>query len=322
LDNVPRAAWDMLPIDSYEIHKDLPEKNTRPTLPILATRGCPYTCTFCTSPNMWGTRYFMRTPTDVFDEMVSLNKRYSVINFEFYDLTAIINKKWIMELTQLMINHDVKLYWKIPSGTRSEALDSEVAKNLMASHCYTLAYAPESGSKRLLEAIHKKVNLERMIDSMKASKQEGLKLFINIILGIPGEKHKDVFATFSFLFKCGWIGVDEMHLSIFRPYPGTALFKQLIDEGKIQMENDDYFIDTILNIEQAESRFNSYVSSSWYKFYFPLALVVFYSARYVHNPLKLIRTFKNVINNNSQNRFERYLVVLLGKKPGYRLAPH
>lgn len=318
LDDLPLPAWDMFPVLNYEIHHNLPEKNEVPTLPILATRGCPYTCTFCTSPDMWGTRYFMRSPQNVFNEMVELNKKYGTKSIEFYDLTAVIQKKWVLELAELIKNYDKKIYWKIPSGTRSEALDAEVAQALMDSGCYTLTYAPESGSSRMLDAIHKKVSIPRMLESIKGSKKAGLYLFINMILGLPGEKHYDVWQSIWFIARCSWLGVDEVHLGIFRPYPGTALHKELVEKGEIQYDNDDYFIDSIMCIEEAKSSFNNEnVASWWYKIYYPLCLIVFFTVKYVRTPSLFIRTIKNLYRGVCENRIERYLVYFLRKKRNY-----
>ena len=66
-------------------------------MPILATRGCPYQCTFCSSPTMWTTRYLMRDPKEIVDEIEWLMKEYKANDFEFFDLTAIIKKSWILE---------------------------------------------------------------------------------------------------------------------------------------------------------------------------------------------------------------------------------
>ena len=65
-------------------------------MPILATRGCPYQCTFCSSPSMWTTRYIMRDPKEIVDEIEWLIKKYEANDFEFFDLTAIIKKNWIL----------------------------------------------------------------------------------------------------------------------------------------------------------------------------------------------------------------------------------
>ena len=319
LDTIPLAAWDLFPVQNYEIHHNLPEKNTAPTLPILATRGCPYTCTFCTSPDMWGTRYFMRTPQNVYEEMLELHEKYGTISFEFYDLTAIIQKKWILELADLLVNSKRKLYWKIPSGTRSEALDAEVAESLLKSGCYNLTYAPESGSPRLLEAIHKKVSIPKMLASMKSSKKAGLYLFSNMILGLPGETHKDVLLTLSFIFRFSWIGVDEIHLGIFRPYPGTQMFKDLVKSGDIHFENDDFLIDTIMCIEEAKSAHNSFVAPYWYKLYYPLSVFVFYLAKYLKSPFMVFKTISNVRRGVYENRLERYLIFYLRRKSNYSM---
>ncbi|MCW5906358.1 MAG: B12-binding domain-containing radical SAM protein [Chitinophagales bacterium] len=322
LDDLPLPAWDLFPVANYEIHHNLPEKNNAPTLPILATRGCPYTCTFCTSPDMWGTRYFMRSPQNVFNEMVWLHEKYGTISIEFYDLTAIIQKRWVLELAELIKSYDRKIYWKIPSGTRSEALDQEVAKALLESGCYTLTYAPESGSPRMLDTIHKKVSIPRMLQSIKGSKQAGLYLFINMILGLPGERHTDVWQSLWFIARCSWLGVDEMHLGIFRPYPGTALHNQLAQQGEIQYENDDYFIDSIMCIEEAKSSFNNKnVAASWYKFYYPLCFVIFFSVKYVRTPSLFIRTAKNLYRGVYENRIERFLLYFIQKKRNYWFFP-
>ena len=55
-------------------------------MPILATRGCPYQCTFCSSPSMWTTRYIMRDPKEIVDEIEWLINEYNANNFEFFDV--------------------------------------------------------------------------------------------------------------------------------------------------------------------------------------------------------------------------------------------
>ena len=66
-------------------------------MPLLATRGCPFQCTFCSSPSMWTTRYVMRDPKEIVDEIEWLMKEYKANDFEFFDLTAIIKKSWILD---------------------------------------------------------------------------------------------------------------------------------------------------------------------------------------------------------------------------------
>jgi len=66
-------------------------------MPILGTRGCPFQCTFCSSPQMWTPRYVTRNVTDICDEIESYTARYGATDFHFQDLTAIVSKPWILD---------------------------------------------------------------------------------------------------------------------------------------------------------------------------------------------------------------------------------
>lgn len=307
IDEVPFPAWQLFPIDKYQKHQSHPEEEPRVSLPLMATRGCPYRCTFCTSPNMWGTRYYMRKPENVLAEIEQNIKNFGATNFEFYDLTAIIKKDWIMEFTNLLIEKKLNITWKIPAGTRSEAIDEEVATNLSKSGCFFITYAPESGSPRLLKAIKKKVSLDAMKKSIIDSKKTGMIVFINMILGLPGETHTDVFKTIFFLIKCKLLGVDDMPLGVFRPYPGSELFDQLIKEKAIDIRKDDFFIDSLLIIEGFKEQvfYNKSIHSFWYKIYLPLTYFVFYGIEYLKNPKKIFATIKNLSEKNYKTELER-----------------
>ena len=132
-------------------------------MPMLASRGCPYKCTFCSNPQMWGNLWNVRSAADVVAEMKHYKTKYDVDSFSFYDLTAIVRRSWILEFTELLIKEDLRVTWLLPSGTRSEAMDAEVVRNLKRSGCLTLNFAPESGSPRMLERIKKQIDLEKML---------------------------------------------------------------------------------------------------------------------------------------------------------------
>src|SRR5262249_24120652 len=92
VDGVTRPAWQLFPVASYVEGGFGYGVNLGRSMPILATRGCPYQCTFCSSPAMWTTRYYVRSVADVVDEIASYVERYGVTNIDFYDLTAIIKR--------------------------------------------------------------------------------------------------------------------------------------------------------------------------------------------------------------------------------------
>jgi anaerobic magnesium-protoporphyrin IX monomethyl ester cyclase len=95
LDDLPIPAWDLFPTEIYFEKKLNFGVGGKRTLPILSTRGCPYICSFCSSPEMWGTRYFMRSVNNVVDEIEFLVKQYGVQNIDVYDLYGYY--KWSLD---------------------------------------------------------------------------------------------------------------------------------------------------------------------------------------------------------------------------------
>ena len=96
-------AWDLFPLENYLSNSLGYGVNPGRTMPMLISRGCPYQCTFCSSPQMWTTRWQARNANEVIEEMQFYIDKYKVQNFDFYDLTTIVKKNWIVDFCQRVI---------------------------------------------------------------------------------------------------------------------------------------------------------------------------------------------------------------------------
>ena len=195
IDNVPWPHWPEGYMEKFWAAEKSYGVQTERDMPLMVSRGCPFQCTFCSNPRMWTTRYMLRSVDDVIAEMKYYIERYNVTAFQLYDLTAITKKAWAVDLCTRMIEEGIQVNWSLPSGTRSESLDSEVLSLLKKTGCNYLVYAPESGSPRMLDLIKKKVSLKNLTDSALTAKDVGLIIRTNLIIGFPGETRKDVFQT-------------------------------------------------------------------------------------------------------------------------------
>src|SRR5262249_16773051 len=151
--------------------------------------------TFCSSPQMWTTKYLLRDVDDVLNEIEHYQKKYQVTSLQFYDLTAITKKSWTVEFCQKMLARGIAIKWSLPSGTPSEALDEEVIPLLAKTNCTYLVYAPESGSPETLHLIKKRIKLDVLNHSIRTAKKVGLTLRTNLIIGFPHETRKQIFET-------------------------------------------------------------------------------------------------------------------------------
>jgi len=322
VEGIARPAWEFFPLDKYKANSIIYGVDRQVySVPLMATRGCPYRCTFCSSPLMWGTRYYMRSPKDVADEMEDFKEKFQIGNFDFYDLTAIIKKEWIIEFAKEIIDRKLNITWQIPAGTRSEAIDQEVAKYLYLSGCTNITYAPESGSIEILKLIKKKVSLPNMLKSISYSNKENMNIKINVILGFPDEKHKHVWQTLKFLVKASWHGVHDMSPSVFSPYPGSELFDRLLDEGKINMADDSYFyqiiyVDTFTN----NYFYNTHISKNLLRTYHFSYLFVFYASNFLFHPGRIFKTLRNLFTKKYESRAEMALGELI-KRSKIKILP-
>jgi radical SAM superfamily enzyme YgiQ (UPF0313 family) len=306
LDDIPRPAWDLVPLeDGYFAHGMAYGIGRVRSLPLLATRGCPYQCTFCSSPSMWTTRWSVRSPDDVLDEMEEAVHRYDIQNFDFYDLTAILEKEWLVEFCEKLLARGLDVRWQIPSGTRSEALDREVLELLARAGVRHIVYAPESGSPAVLRRVKKKVHLERMTESMSAALAAGLTVKCNFVIGFPDETFEEAMETVAYCRLLASIGVQDVNLGPFVPYPGSALFDQLRADGTLAVD-DRYF-------EMLGAYSDVALTPSWSRFMTDRQVAQvrwrgvseFYLRSFAHDPMRLIQLPFAVSTGNHKTRLDR-----------------
>jgi len=310
IDKIPRPAWHLLKPENYftDYFTIGLAKGKLRNMPILATRGCPYQCTFCSSPTMWTTRYIMREPKEIVDEIEWLIKIYNANDFEFFDLTAIIKKSWILEFcNELKKRKITNITWQLPVGTRSEALDEETLQAIYDSGCAYICYAPESGSEKSLNIIKKRVKLDRLIDSIKTAAKIGHTVKLNFIIGFPHETLIDCLKSVFFGAYCSLrFGVLDVNYAIFAAYPGSEIFEKLKNEKKINVD-DNYFKNlSYQDVTQVYSYCEN-VSGKTLSFLRLFGFGLSYMTIYISRPMRIYNFFKNFFKKDffPTNLFEQ-----------------
>ena len=308
LDDIPWPAWDLVPLDQYLDHGLGYGVNRGRSMPMIATRGCPYQCTFCSNPEMWTTRWYARDPARVLDEIRTYQERYNATNFDFYDLTAIVKRSWIIQFTQMILERKMEFTWQLPSGTRSEAIDEEVSRLLYASGCRNMSYAPESGSPEVLRRIKKVVKLDRLEASVLGAVRNGLNVKLNIIVGFPDESRQELGQTVRFLARMGSAGVHDMSISLFSPYPGSELYHELRTSGRIPELSDEYFLGLAAYKDFAQSiSYTEGLSPRTLNRYRVLGFLVFYGIQYAMRPWRIVRLVLNLLRHRQESRLDKSL---------------
>jgi radical SAM superfamily enzyme YgiQ (UPF0313 family) len=296
INELPRPAWHLCKVDNYHSGNWTMGISSGRNMPILGTRGCPYQCTFCSNPTMWTTRYTMRDPKDVVDELELLVKEHGARSIEFFDLTAIVKKDWILAFCNELKARKLNVSWQLPSGTRSEALDNETLRAIYETNCRLLVYAPESGSPETLRLIKKKLKLDRLTQSARTAVKIGHTVKINMIIGFPHERLRHLLRSIAYGVRMAWHGVEDCNLAVFTPYPGSELYKQLRTADKIPAPSDDYFRSLLVQFDLTKAASHTpYVSGRALAFWRVVGLAAFYLTAYLCHPQRLVRLFNSII---------------------------
>lgn len=293
IQKMPWPAWDLIDVEAYFLPNFTLGIGHGRHMAILATRGCPYQCTFCSSPSMWTTRYVKRSVKDVADEIEYYVKKYGANSIDFCDLTIIVRRDWILDFIDELERRNIRVPWQLPSGTRSENLDEEVIRGLARSGCELLVYALESASEMTLKMIKKKIDLGHMEKSVRFAIRTGLVVKLSIVIGFPFESRSDIFRTLLHAWKLALFGAHDCNISTFSPYPGSELFEALMEEGVLGEISDTYFESLMTQFDFTIAKtFCRNVGSLEIMFYRLSGMGIFYILSYLRSPGRIIRLAK------------------------------
>ncbi len=317
IDAIAEPYWEAFPLEKYiDGHYNHGVVRGR-SMPILASRGCPYRCTFCSSPRMWTTKWVVRSPRELVAEMKRCIERYRVNDFAFYDLTAIIRRDWLVEFCTLLLDEKLDITWQLPSGTRSEAIDGEVATLLFASGCKNINYAPESGSPRELERIQKRVNLGRMLRSMRDAARAGIDVKVNIILGFPDETLSDVLRTYAFLARCAIAGAEAVSIFPFCAYPGSEMHDEMVAKGSVRMD-DDYFLGLVFTDYTHVTAYGAGRSAALLRAAVLLGIVWFHAVQTVAHPSRTLDIVRQLTRRTQNSKVANAIEPMRRRRAAYR----
>lgn len=287
VDEIPLPDWSGLPMEKYFAQKGCLGTYQGPFMPMLATRGCPYRCTYCSSPNMWTTRWYARDPEKVVDEMALYGKLYGATDFQFQDLTAVLKRQWILDFCAAIEKRGLKVTWQFPIGTRSEAIDVEVAGAMASAGCINFALPFESGDAEVLRLVRKQAKTSKQLAAARAAMNAGIKVGGFIMIGFPFETWGSIWRSYLLILRLALMGLGEVHMNPFMPLPGTEEFHNLRAKGKITL--DDQYFDDIFNWQSLgrQRSYSGVMSTPVLRAFVILAYLSFFGISWLRRPWRL-----------------------------------
>ncbi len=229
LDSLPFPAFHLLPLDAFH-------RMGKTIFPLTTSRGCVQWCDFCSTVRMFGRRYSTRSAKNVVDEMEMLHNKYGESQFTFYDDAFTINRKHTLDMCADIKARKLNVEWDCE--TRVDAVDKELLEKMRDAGCITIWFGVESGSEKILNAMHKSINREQVREAFKMAQKAGLMTIASSVIGFPGETEETAWETINFINS---LNPDDIGCYIATPYPGTPMYDEVVKNGWLRVTDFDKY---------------------------------------------------------------------------------
>jgi radical SAM superfamily enzyme YgiQ (UPF0313 family) len=229
LDALPFPLWEARPAD-FKIE---PFFGKEPYLPVLASRGCPFGCGYCPYTRLQGRAWRPRSAASVLAEVEHNAANLGVRNVLFRDPEFTLNEGRTFEICEGLQTLGGTRW---VCETRPDTVTPEMVRAMGAAGCAQINFGVESLGAGALQASGRKAVDRRRLNALATeAKRAGVRLFCFFIMGLPGQKRKDILDDLEFAFTHL---PDLVQFTCATPYPGTALRDWA--EARQYIEERDY----------------------------------------------------------------------------------
>ena len=238
LDKLGIPAWDLIKPQKYPEAQHGAFFMNFPIAPIIITRGCPYSCTFCSGNLIAGKRIRKRSVGHVLNEIDKLYNSYGIREFHVIDDNFTMDKEFAKRLLKSLKEKNLKISWAVPNGVRMETLDDEMLSLMKETGLYLISLGIESGSDRVLRLMKKGTNTALIKNAVEKIRKANIDIAGFFIIGFPGETKEDIEKTIDFALKLDLI---RANFFTYLPFPGTESYEQIKTEEGLDKVNWDKF---------------------------------------------------------------------------------
>ncbi|MDM8554066.1 radical SAM protein [Desulfococcaceae bacterium HSG7] len=218
LDTIPPPDRALLPVDLYSSVLGSGQLTTT----MITSRGCPYSCVFCKIRSQKPVSHSAQKVLDDFEQV----HRLGIKEVEIYDDTFTWSHERVIKICKGLIERNLRIKWAIRD--RVSNVKQETLKWMKRAGCVRIHYGIESGSNEVLKRVKKRITVENAEEAVKIAREAGFQVLTFFMIGLPGEKNRDIRKTINFSLK---LDSDYCQYSITVPYPGTEMYIEGLKNG-------------------------------------------------------------------------------------------
>lgn len=219
------VPWELVDVEKY-IHRDMYIRTRYRVLDIGQTsRGCPFSCAFCSSASIRDRQWRAQSLERVMDDLQGAIRRFRLDGWWWRDDEFYIKRKRANAIFEAIVRAGIDGSW-YTSGTRCDvfgkATEDEVALMRRAG-AYTLKFGAESGSQRILDLMQKDITVAQTLEANQKCKRHGITPAFALMVGYPTETFEEINQTIDLGYR---LKRENPHAELetmaqYTPLPGT-----------------------------------------------------------------------------------------------------
>lgn len=224
------AAW----VPRY--HEKVMAYKFRPMFALYASRGCPFKCTFCSSPalfdELYGKRVRQHSVPWILDEVRILQRRFGVREAIFVDDTFNLKRSRVLEFCASLARERIDLSWTC--NFEAHIADRALLRTMKDGGCWGIMIGAESGDPQVLKDLKKGIEVEDLSNLAAWCEEVGIASRPSFILGTPTDTPESIRRTIEFAVN------GRFHFPYFQlyvPLPGTEMFEMMSRHGEVLVKD-------------------------------------------------------------------------------------
>ena len=257
-DQAAFPAYDLFDLDEY--------RNLNLPYALFTKRGCPFRCSFCPHSSLEGTRYRLKSPTRVVDEIEHVMATTGATTFNFCDNSFNNPKHHAEAICREIIDRGLDIRWRT-GAMKPLALTGDFCRLTKEAGCKYIGLAVESASEKMLANMHRGYKVADVIQALDSLSQSGIPFGIFTLLGAPGETPETIAETFDVVDRYPKITQTWVTIALFLWTCHQKVLEEASHSGQFKDDRElfdgayyispalteDYMVNLIASLNQREN---------------------------------------------------------------------
>lgn len=224
LDELPNVAYDLyVPSENEEIFLEV-------------GRGCPFSCSFCSTAPYWGRRHRVKSPDRILSEIATVRSMYGASRIHFTHDLFTVDQRWVARVCDALKSANLGVEWTC--SARTDTVSEKILDLMKEAGCGAVYFGLESGSNAMLKKINKPISIDRSVELISYCRDIGIRANAGFIVGLPGESIEELQQTFECYERVVNVGCKPTHIFAYCPFNGAGGYP-----GDSELIINNHFLD-------------------------------------------------------------------------------